>query len=127
MPPTAAFRMAFDQSNPTTYRRITATGSERLDQIKRAIAGGYAVCFGTSVDNDFCNGRLTEPLLPPRTNIAGGHALMVGGYDGNAFQILNSWSSNWGDKGWCVFSGDYLADAITQDLWLVEHAPKYSE
>jgi C1A family cysteine protease len=127
MPPFAALRAAFDQANPTVYRRITATGADRLDQIKRAIASGYAVVFGTSVDSDFCSNKLVEPLLPPRSNIVGGHALLVGGYDGNAFQIVNSWSADWGDAGWCVFSGDYLADVFSNDFWIVERAPRYSE
>jgi C1A family cysteine protease len=127
MPPLAAFRAAFDQANPTTYRRISATGADRLDQIKRAVAAGYAVCFGTDVDVAFCSNQLAEPLKPPRSNIAGGHAMMVGGYDGDVFEICNSWGTGWGDKGWCRFSADYLADASTRDLWLVEYAPRYSE
>jgi C1A family cysteine protease len=126
MPPSAAFRAAFDQANPTTYRRITGEGATRLDQIKRAIAAGYPVCFGTNVDNDFCNNRLVEPLQPPRANIAGGHALLVVGYENDFFEVVNSWSSSWGDEGYCRFSLDYMSDPSTRDLWIVEHSPKYS-
>lgn len=126
MPSMAAFRAAFDQANPTTYRRISATGAERLDQIKRAIAAGYAVVFGTDVDNAFCSDVLSEPLKPPRSNIAGGHAMMVGGYSDNVFEILNSWGTDWGDGGWCRFSDEYMADLITRDIWICEHAPRYS-
>lgn len=127
MPSGAAFRAAHDQKNPTVYRRINETGADRLDAIKRAIAGGYAVCFGTDVDNAFCSNLLKEPVRPPVGNIAGGHAMMVGGYDGDVFEICNSWGKGWGDQGWVRFSGDYLAWDGTRDLWILEQAPRYSD
>jgi C1A family cysteine protease len=127
MPPTKAFRSAFDQANPTTYRRISASGDDRIESIKLAIAAGYGVCFGTDVDNAFCSNQLVEPLMPPTKDIAGGHAMMVGGYDGDVFEIVNSWGTNWGDNGWCNFSADYLTADCTRDLWICEYAPKYSE
>jgi len=127
MPSMAAFRAAFDQANPTTYRRISATGADRLDAIKRAIAAGYGVCFGTDVDNAFCSNQLVEPLLPPVSNIAGGHAMMVGGYDDDIFDICNSWGTGWGHSGWCRFSADYLTSDISRDFWICEYAPRYSE
>ena len=125
MPPQSAFRAAFDQASPTVYRRIDATGADRLDAIKRAIAGGFPVCFGTDVDSAFCSNQLAEPVRPPTANIAGGHAMMVGGYDGDTFEVVNSWGS-WGDAGWVKLSGDYLAWDGTRDLWIVEKAPVYS-
>lgn len=127
MPGTEALRAAFDQSNPTIYRRIDAAGAERLDMIKRAIASGYAVCFGTPVSNAFCSGNLVEPIKPPLTDVAGGHSMMVGGYDHDDFLILNSWSERFGDKGWVRFSSEYMAWNQTNDLWIVEQAPRYSE
>lgn len=126
MPGSTAIRAAYDQANPTVYRRINASGDERLDQIKRAIAGGYAVVFGTNVDTAFCNGQITDAIKPPTGNIAGGHAMMVGGYDGDVFDICNSWGAGFGDLGWCRFTAEYMAWSETRDIWLIEHAPKYS-
>jgi C1A family cysteine protease len=127
MPSMAAFRAAFDQANPTVYRRIAGMGADRIDAVKRAIAAGYGVCFGTDVDSDFCSNKLVEPLLPPVSNIAGGHAMMIGGYDDDVFDVLNSWGGGWGHTGWCRFSADYLTADCTRDLWIVEKSPKYSE
>lgn len=128
LPPTAAFRAAYDQISPTDYRRIFTVGSARVDDIKRAVAAGYVVCFGTDVAQDFFGDDGKTPILPPvGKQIAGGHAMAVVGYDGDVFTICNSWSSGWGDGGFCLFSADYLAWDGTRDLWLVEHAPKYSE
>ncbi|MCK9446474.1 C1 family peptidase [bacterium] len=36
-------------------------------------------------------------------NMIGGHATTVVGYNKNSFIIRNSWSSNWGDKGYTYF------------------------
>lgn len=127
MPSGAAFRAAFDQKNPTAYRRISETGADRLDAVKRAIAGGYAVCFGTDVDSAFVRNQLAEPLQPPMGNIAGGHAMVVGGYDGDDFEIVNSWGTGFGNAGWCIFSGDYLTADCTRDLWILQTAPTYSD
>lgn len=126
-PGMSADRAAYDQANPSEYRRIYESGDARLGVIKRAIASGFAVCFGTDVDSDFCSGLLAEPLLPPLKNIAGGHAMLVSGYDGDVFTVTNSWSKNWGNGGRCSFSGEYLTWEKTRDLWILNKAPNYSQ
>lgn len=128
LPSQRAIQAAYDQRSPTVYRRITSDGYERVDDIKRAIAAGYLVCFGTDVDDDFCNDEFDpeHPISPPGQNIAGGHAMVVAGYRGDSFLIPNSWGLDWGMFGWCNFSADYMAHPMTRDLWIVEHAPRYS-
>lgn len=126
-PSMAADRAAYDQANPSEYRRIYETGSARVDVVKRAIASGYPVCFGTDVDNDFCSGKLIEPLVPPLKNIAGGHAMFFFGYEDDDFMVGNSWGDEWGDGGQCRFSADYVAWEKTRDLWILSRAPNYSQ
>jgi hypothetical protein len=127
-PPGSAFWAGFDQRSPTVYQRISSAGAARIDDIKRAIAGGFGVCFGTDVSEAFCAGELGEGPIPPPEGlpIAGGHALVLDGYDGDAFSVVNSWGTGWGDGGRCTFSADYLAWPNTNDLWIVAKAPKYS-
>lgn len=130
LPPAAAFRAAFDQRSPTVYKSIVNGGSQRIDPIKRALAAGYLVTFGTLVSEAFVRDPLpSAPLAPPAAGeaIAGGHALCVVGYDGDAFEVLNSWGDGWGEGGYCRFSADYMAWGQTEDLWLVAQAPGYSE
>jgi C1A family cysteine protease len=129
MPPAAAFRAAFDQHSPTVYKSIVNGGSQRIDPIKRAIAAGYLVCFGTLVSESFVGDPLpSAPVDPPVGQpIAGGHAMCIVGYDGDTFDVVNSWGPYWGEVGYCRLSADYLAWGQTQDLWLVEKAPEYSE
>jgi C1A family cysteine protease len=127
MPPTAAFHAAFDQRSPTVYRRIYEEGPERLDAIKRAVSLGNAVVFGTDIANDFFDDKGTSPIAPPLGKpLAGGHAMVVAGYDGDVFDVPNSWGTGWGDNGWCRFSADYMMYRGTRDLWIVEHSPKFS-
>ena len=128
MPATAAVRSAFDQKT-TAYRRIFSMESARIVDIKRAIAAGYPVVFGTDVSVEFASNDLGEgPLAPPiGARIAGGHAMTAVGYNGDAFEVVNSWGTGWGASGYCTFSADYLAWPGTRDLWIVEAPPAFSE
>lgn len=128
MPGWKAIQGAYDQRSPTVYRRIYDEGEARLTSVKRAIAGGYAVVFGTDVSVDFCNGDLGQgPIEAPIGKpIGGGHAMTIVGYDGNVFRVANSWGKDFGDRGFCHFAASYVKWANTRDLWLVEHSPKYS-
>jgi C1A family cysteine protease len=127
-PSTAAIRAAYDQRSPTVYRRILTNGPTRIADIKRAVAAGYPVVFGTDVSIEFAKNNLGDgPLAPPEGQpIAGGHAMLVCGYNGDVFDVVNSWSTGWGSAGYCLFSADYLAWYGTKDLWICESSPSYS-
>jgi len=129
-PPAAAVRAAYDQRSPTVYQRITTAGQARVDDIKRAIAAGYGVSFGTLVTEDFCSNVLSDGPIPVPTadqQIAGGHALIGVEYDPRGVKGPNSWGESWGDDGWFNFSWDYMVWDETTDLWIVAQAPNYSE
>jgi C1A family cysteine protease len=130
-PSAEAFREAYDQRHPTEYLRIDSQGAERITDIKRAIAAGDAVVFGTAVSEDFCSNNLGQgplaPLPPPlKQTIAGNHALCIAEYDHDSFGIVNSWGEGFGAKGWCTFSADYLAWERSNDFWIVRLAPPFS-
>ena len=129
MPGMSAVSAAFDQRSPTVYRRIYDDGARRIDAIKRALGAGFLVAFGTNVSNDFVTNRNTaDPIDPPRgLSIAGGHAMCVVGFDGDRFDVVNSWGTRWGNDGFCTFTADYLAWSDTRDLWIVENAPVFSK
>ncbi len=136
MPSSEAFRRAFDQrsyadksgSPVVKYSRILATGHSRVLDVQRAISQGMLVVFGTDVTEAFCSdsgANDLKPIDPPGRSdtIAGGHAMVWGGYDDSGVDTLNSWSEEFGDKGWFRMSWDYVAWASTNDLWIVEKAP----
>jgi hypothetical protein len=122
-------RAAYDQRQPTEYHRILTTGRARVDDVKRALRQEYLVCFGTSVSDRFCSNDLGFGSVPPpiRESIAGGHAMTIVGHIGNAFDVVNSWGTGWGDRGFWTMSADYLAWSETDDLWVCQAAPNFSE
>jgi C1A family cysteine protease len=131
-PPFSLLREAADQSammSTPRYERINTEGTERILDVKRAIAAGHVVCFGTEVSLRFTSDDLGRgPILPPiGEQIAGGHALAIAGYDRDGFDVVNSWSESWGDRGWCRFSDAYISWNASDDFWLVDTAPEFSE
>lgn len=70
---------------------------------KRVLAAGKPVVVGMNVLRNFYqlqNALYWHPELG-NTAPAGGHAMVVTGYDDRkgAFRLMNSWGQNWGDKG----------------------------
>ncbi len=134
MPSSAAIRAAYDQCLAASgdavvhYARIASTGNTRVNDVKRAIADGHLVVFGTSVTEAFCSDMTANggrPMLPPKVTdkIAGGHAMVWGGYTGDDFDFLNSWGLDYGDGGWGKMAAEYIAAPETSDLWIVQRAP----
>jgi hypothetical protein len=132
VPPWAAFRAASDQraaGGKVTYKWIQSAERARIDDCKRASAAGFLWTFGTLVSEAFCSEDLpTEPLGPPvGLPIAGGHDLVCVGYEDDDFLILNSWTDEWGENGYCWFKASYIAWMETASILIVEKAPLFSE
>jgi len=48
----------------------------------------------------------------------GGHAMVITGYSGDKFQLLNSWGSSWGNSGYFWVPKEYvLSQHFTFDMW----------
>jgi len=129
MPRDAAVQAAHPNRSPTVYRRIGSIGARRVLDCKRAIADGRLVVFGTDVSMDFVNAEFdpAEDLMPPRDreDIAGGHAMVLCGYDGDRFRVCNSWGSDFGMNGFVFHASEYVE--AYHDLWVVDHAPVVGE
>lgn len=81
--------------------------------IKQNLAQGAPVVIGMRVGGSFMRAMEGQDVWIPTksdyqaafTNEFGGHAMCVIGYDdymkGGAFQIMNSWGQEWGNKGVC--------------------------
>lgn len=70
-----------------------------LAALKSALQSGPAMIgipwLNSMFDPD-ANGTLT---VDKNSGVAGGHELVVGGWDGSVFRLDNSWSTSWGDRG----------------------------
>ena len=75
----------------------------KVQRVKQALAQNKPVAIGLAVRRNFFmlkNARYWHPDLGDTTP-AGGHALVVVGYDDKkqAFQLMNSWGKEWGKEG----------------------------
>lgn len=117
-PPSIALMHAFDRKQ-AEYRRVWEDGSDRVLAVKRAIASGRPVVFGTDLGasfEDYSDGLIQPPLDEP---IIGGHAMCIVGYDGASVEVVNSWGEGWGNGGYCRLSWAYVMWQRTRDLWVI--------
>lgn len=102
---------------PHHYRigahRSVPTGAGFRAMVKESLAAGLPVVFGLNLPRGFSEFRatvagvdVTQPLrtngVCMDTNHCGGHAMLFVGYDDskNAYRVLNSWGTDWGDNGY---------------------------
>jgi hypothetical protein len=76
---------------------------EKISRIKKALAQNKPVIIGLRIKNNFYkleDAGFWHPDLGD-TTYAGGHAMVVVGYDDNlsAFKVFNSWGTKWGKNG----------------------------
>jgi len=105
------------------YERIV---NNEISNIKNALSQGLPVIFGAYLTEEFyyVSGPIENQNYQGRlgyTDVVGGHAMNIVGYDdnlnGGSFIIENSWSTQWGDFGYCAFPYEtYLSDAM--DSWV---------
>lgn len=103
------------------YYRITSFGAERIIDVKRALASGYPVVFGTMIGKSFLadDGGRTIGVPSPLDPIVGGHAMCAIGYSADGIEVANSWGSGWRDKGFAWLTEAYMTWFQTMDLWVV--------
>lgn len=76
---------------------------EKINSIKKALAQNKPVIIGLRIRNNFYkleDASFWHPDLGD-TTYAGGHAMVVIGYDDNlaSFKVFNSWGTKWGKNG----------------------------
>ncbi len=93
------------------YQRLTLGGDNQrpdLLAIKQNLAAGAPVVFGMMVGGTFMQGMMGKDIWVPTGEDYnmyqfGGHAMCLIAYDdykyGGAFQLMNSWGEQWGNKG----------------------------
>jgi hypothetical protein len=82
----------------SAYAQVGVTKEE----IKRALYQNGPLCIGIKVYQSFMNTGIDGIVQFPSGKELGGHALTVVGYTKLGMLIKNSWSVQWGNKGYCV-------------------------
>jgi len=91
-----------------------------IKEVKAHLNAGFPIIIGAMVDDGFENIN----IYSNNTNIwkqrigytRGGHAMVVVGYDDykNAFKVINSWGTNWGEKGFAWIDYDLFTIVVRE-------------
>jgi C1A family cysteine protease len=100
--------------------------SHNLNQMKGCLASGYPFVFGFTVYDSFESDTVAQtgivPMPQPDEQVLGGHAVVAVGYNDaqQVFIVRNSWSAQWGDKGYCYMPYAYLTNPhLASDFWVI--------
>ena len=104
------------------YRSVT----QDINQLKGCLASGYPFVFGFSVYESFESAEVAKTgivnLPQSGEKMLGGHAVICVGFsnDTQRFLVQNSWSSDWGQKGFFTIPYSYLTNKnLASDFWVV--------
>ncbi|AFL79889.1 cysteine protease [Aequorivita sublithincola DSM 14238] len=107
------------------FRRLItfdAPSHEIIDNVKRALHNGNPVIGGFKVENALFVAK--NVYVPDNIPTNSGHAMCVIGFDdekyGGAFEIVNSWGTNWGNNGYIWMKYD---DFVNLCQYAVELIP----
>jgi hypothetical protein len=116
-PSWSAYRAGHDRRGPRGYYRIPAGD---LDGVRQAIASNKPVVFGIGIPRSFTNPDGPRVICVPRgESIIGGHAMTIVGYDGDQFDVMNSWGARWRAFGFAWLTAEWISEA--RDLWAVDY------
>ena len=133
-PSTLVASMAKEFQSIAQFRLDYSVNSEQnIARMKEYIVKGYALGIGFTVFDSYNQAAKNGGMFPypgQKEGIAGGHAVMVCGYDdkktvkneidGNTvtgcFKIQNSWSSSWGEAGFGWLPYAYFRTGANADV-----------
>lgn len=108
------------------------TRAENLQQIKSSIFNKRPIVIGMNIPDSFSDAK--EKWTPKPTDKVEdgyGHAMVVVAYDdvkfGGAFQLLNSWGTDWGDDGYTWVTYKDFFNFTLEALSVSSPEKKYSE
>jgi len=122
VPPEDVFARAEGATVDAWYR--VPSGSDVVDGLKQALARMFLPVFAMSVDTKYENVG-SQIYDGAGGQVLGNHAQCIVGYSSarNAFKILNSWGTTFGDGGF-AWIGENFMRASTFDRLVVQSTPK---
>lgn len=110
----------------TQYARVP----QEAKTIKSVLAQGLPVNFGFTVYESFEGAETSTtgvmPLPASNERTLGGHAVLIVGYDDAKewYIVRNSWSDQWGDKGYFYMPYAFAHNpGFADDFWVVKAVP----
>lgn len=88
-----------------------------LDALKSGLQSGPALWGTVWLNSMFDTDSKGNLKVNKRSGVAGGHELCITGYDATAkvFTVANSWSTAWGDEGYCYVKEADMTWLLSQD------------
>jgi len=114
---------------------VPGTVNERVPPVKMSLSNGRPVIIGMNTPyprpNSFDRARdVWQPTERPN-QVRGGHAMCVVGYDddmyGGAFEIQNSWGTNWGNEGYIWMRYSDFAAFVDEAYEIIENLAIYRD
>jgi len=127
-PPLACYREALKHQLLQYSKVRQGPDSKRvLRDMKQCLMDGYPFGAGIMLYDSFESSAVAKTGIVPMPNFnreaaLGGHYVVVAGWDEGArmFEIVNSWGTGWGDKGWFRLPYDYLLNPdLADDFWSI--------
>jgi hypothetical protein len=90
-------------NRPISDWRAAAT----LSAVKESLANNIPAIIGIQLRSSFPDLTGSSVYAPELSDpVVGGHAMLVAGYDDSrqAFEVMNSWGTGWGNKGFAWIS-----------------------
>jgi len=125
--------MPYDQNDYRTQPSATARANAKtykidywrqvnirdVKEVKAQVNSGYPVIIAANIDQGFENLNMYNEQSIWKQRLGserGGHAILVVGYDDskNAFKIINSWGTNWGQNGYGWIDYNYFPQVVRE-------------
>lgn len=125
-PPLIAYQAGFDFYKTVSAHRISEADDARERLVQQAIDQLRPVGIGLGIDHAFENAEPGDILDAPKlTDIIGGHALKVKGYEklrtiNRTIYRIRNWWDDWGEDGEIFVTGAFLAAA--NDVYVFDTA-----
>jgi hypothetical protein len=111
--------------------RDSAGDNTRTERVKKSLSEGKPVIINMNCPKSFGEAKdVWQPSDNPAVN-HGGHALCVVGYDdtkhNGAFEILNSWGTNWGNNGYIWIPYNVFNRFANEAYEIIENLTMYKD
>lgn len=116
----------------TEFYRIDSEGVALIHDVMNALVQLYPVIFGTFVDTKYMQrkggGCVKVEDIDLDDTDGGGHMQTIVGYktmaDGIWFLVLNSWDTEWAERGFVWMHQSVLMSKASSDFYVFQIAPK---
>ena len=111
-------------ANASNYKIASYVMIPNTDRvaIKTMIASKHPVIITIIADNSFTNARTGFVWKAYSGSGALRHSLIICGYDDakNAYKVMNSWGTTWGDAGFSWIDYDFFPQKSTYDTYAIQ-------